>query len=373
MKALLVCMLMAGLVSPLVAGAATSDDRHGKTLSWRYTVRPGDTLINIAARYLAHVGQWPEIQRDNAIDDPSRLVPGMVLRIPVTMLRRAPADVVLENVSGDVRWRLPGGDWQMAGRGQRLSAGSFLETLAGASVLLRLADGGTVRLSANSSLEFDTLGAYAGGLMVDTRLRVQQGQAEVFANPDRGGGRYLRVYTPSAQAAVRGTQFRVGVDGGVTWQETLSGQVAVSAAGHRVSVLAGQGTVARRGERPLRPVVLLPAPVASSFPTYFEHSPVCFPLPALGAAKAWLGEVALDESFERVLLSERSEGAWLIFPDLPPGGYVLRLRGIDANGLHGLVTTHRFVVALLPESPSVVSQAHAPAGGHCCYRRFPKG
>ncbi|HPT50765.1 MAG TPA: FecR domain-containing protein [Accumulibacter sp.] len=365
---------MAALVlPPLVAGAATSDDRHGKTLSWRYTVRPGDTLINIAARYLAHVGQWPEIQRDNAIDDSSRLVPGTVLRIPVAMLRRAPADVVLENVSGDVRWRLPGADWQMAGRGQRLPAGSRLETLAGASVLLRLADGGTVRLSANSSLEFDTLGAYAGGLMVDTRLRLQQGQAEIFANPDRGGGRYLRIYTPSAQAAVRGTQFRIGVDGGVTWQETLSGQVAVSAAGRRVSVPAGQGTVARRGEPPLRPVTLPPAPETSGFPTHFGHSPVRFPLPALGAAKAWLGEVVLNESFDRVLFSERSDGEWLTFPDLPTGGYVLRLRGVDANGLQGRVSTHRFVVALLPASPSVVSQAHAPDGGHCCYRRFPKG
>lgn len=372
MKALAVCMLMAGIVSPL-AGAATSDERLGKTLTWRYTVKPGDTLINIAARYLVHVGQWPEIQRDNAIDDPARLAPGSVLRIPVTMLRRAPADVVLENVNGDVRWRLPGGDWQMAGRGQRLPAGSCLETLAGASVLLRLADGGTVRLSANSLLEFDTLGAYAGGLMVDTRLRVQQGQAEVFANPDRGGGRYLRIYTPSAQAAVRGTQFRVGVEGGVTWQETLSGQVAVSAAGRRVSVSAGQGTVARRGEPPLRPVVLLPAPETSGFPTHFEHLPVRFPLPVLGAAKAWLGEVALDESFERILLSERSEGAWLTFPDLPTGGYVLRLRGIDANGLHGLVTTHRFVVTSLEDPPLAVLQAHTPGGGYCGYPRFPKG
>ncbi|EXI81123.1 MAG: LysM domain protein [Candidatus Accumulibacter appositus] len=113
---------------------------------WRYTVRPGDTLIGIAERYLIQAWQWPRIQRDNKVDDPHRMLPGMVLRIPAAMLRRAPAEAIIATVTGVVRWRAAGSEWQPAASGQRLASGRALETLDDASVLLRLAavGGGSV-------------------------------------------------------------------------------------------------------------------------------------------------------------------------------------------------------------------------------------
>ncbi|HMX23629.1 MAG TPA: LysM domain-containing protein, partial [Accumulibacter sp.] len=72
---------------------------------WLYTVRRGDTLITVAARYLAQVERWPEVQRTNQITDPTRLIPGTILRIPAAMLRRQPAEVTVEASSGQVRWR----------------------------------------------------------------------------------------------------------------------------------------------------------------------------------------------------------------------------------------------------------------------------
>lgn len=73
----------------LAAPAAAEPSDPGP--EWRYTLRPGDTLIGVSARYLARPADWPRVQRHNRIANPYRLVPGSVLRIPLAWLRHAPA------------------------------------------------------------------------------------------------------------------------------------------------------------------------------------------------------------------------------------------------------------------------------------------
>jgi hypothetical protein len=347
------------LLAVAFAGGARAADQGEEVPVWRYTVRPADTLIGIAERYLSKPWQWPLIQRANKVDDPYRMLPGTVLRIPATMLRRAPAEATIATVSGEARWRAADGEWQPAVNGQRLASGSTLETLDDASVLLRLADGSKLLLSPNSRMVLDSLSVYADGLMVDARLRLQGGQTEVTADPDRRNNRHIQIQTPSAQAVVRGTRFRVGVEGDVSREETLRGRVGVSAAGRSVSVRRGQGTIARLGEPPIKPVPLLPAPDAASFPARFEQLPLRFPVPHLTGAVAWYGEIAPDPSFDRLLLSRTARGAALTFADLPNGEYVLRLRAADVNGLHGREVRHRFVVFARPFSPGLNSPGDA--------------
>jgi hypothetical protein len=349
-KLLLVVLLSVAL--PVAAAPPLGRDNMP---AWRYTVRPGDTLINIAERHLTDVGYWPAVQKANQVDDPYRLLPGTVLRIPASMLRRVPAAVTVETRNGAVRWRTATGDWQEASEGQRLAAGSTLETLDNASALLRLADGSRLLLSANSQIVFDALGAFAGGLMVDTRLRLQRGQGDITANPARRANQHLQIQTPAAQVVVRGTHFRVGVESDVTREETLFGLVGVSGAGRGVSVPRGRGTIARVGESPIKPVPLLGAPDVSALPTRFEYLPLRFPMPRLPGAAAWIAEVAPDPSFTRIVLSRSGRGDALTFPDLPNGEHVLRLRAIDLNGLQGIDALHRFVVFARPFPPGLNS------------------
>ena len=76
--------------------------------AWRYTVKPGDNLINIAARYFSRADQWPKVQKANNIADPNRILPGTVLRISPELLHKTPGEALLESVSGSVRWRSAG-------------------------------------------------------------------------------------------------------------------------------------------------------------------------------------------------------------------------------------------------------------------------
>lgn len=340
------------LVVSFAAGALAADASEEMPV-WRYTVRPGDTLIGIAERYLIQAWQWSRIQRDNKVDDTHRMLPGTVLRIPAAMLRRAPAEATIATVTGVARWRTAGGDWQQAASGQRLASGSALETLDDASVLLRLADGSTLLLSPNSQLVLDSLSVFADGLMVDSRLRLQQGQTDVSVDSEQRVDRHLQIRTPSAQAVVRGTRFRVGVGAEVSREETLRGRVGVSAAERSVSVGRGQGTIVRAGEPPIKPVPLLAAPDVGGLPARFEQLPLRFPVPQLMGAVAWFGEIAPDHSFDRLLLSKTASGAALTFSDLPNGDYVLRLRAADINGLQGFEALHAFVVFARPFSPAL--------------------
>lgn len=335
-----------------VPSAAAADRDTGMPV-WRYTVRPGDTLVNIAKRYLAKVDDWQAVQKANQVDDPYRLLPGTVLRIPAAMLRRSPAEVIIEASSGSVRRRHGGGDWEDAVSGQRVTAGSRLETLDDGSALLRLADGSKLQLSANSQLVFDTLGVFAGGLMVDTRLRLQRGHSEIASNPAHRRNQRLQIQTPSAQVVVRGTQYRVSVDEDATREATLAGLVAVSAAGRTVQVAKGRGTIARQGEAPIKPVALLAAPAVAGLPVLFEHLPLRFPLPPRPEAGEWHGWIAAAAAPEHSLLSKRTRASALTFADLPNGDYRLGLRAVHGNGLHGLEALHRFTVFARPFPPAL--------------------
>lgn len=340
------------LALPLPLNAAPTGGREEVPV-WRYTVKPGDNLINIAERYFARAEQWPKVQKSNRIADPHRILPGTVLRIPADMLRRAPAQAMLASVNGVVRWRGNDTEWQDAASGQQLVSGAALETQENSSALLILADGSRIVVSPNSQIVLDTLSLYADGLMADTRMRLQQGQADIQANPQQRSHQSLKIQTPSAQAVVRGTRFRLGVDDGATREETVEGLVMVSAAGVGVDVPKGRGTVAKTGQPPMRPVPLLPAADVAGLPARFERLPMRFPLPRFAGAVDWQGQVATDTTFERILLGKSARGDSLTFADLPNGDYVLRLRAIDANGLQGLDALHAFTVFARPFPPGL--------------------
>lgn len=339
--------------TPLQAGADALP-------SWQYTVRPGDTLIALAQRYLRDPAQWPIIQRDNHVANPRQIPPGTVLLFPVGLLREQPSSAQLVQAFGAVRWRAQASAaWQSAKPGQTLAAGAQVQAPEDGSAVIELANGTRLALQPGSMLSLDTLSLYADGLMADTRLRLQQGQLEIRDNPKRLPNQNLRILTPSAQAVVRGTQFRVSASAEATREETLAGAVDLQAAGAQVRVDAGLGSLVRAGQAPLPPAQLLAAPDVSAMPTLFEQLPLRFPLPEQAGAASWFGQILAENDPAHVLLQKTSSGKTLNFADLPNGRYVLRLRAMDANGLQGLDASHAFTVFARPFFPMLT----APAAG----------
>ncbi len=79
------CAIGLGLSPPAAKAQASSAPSDIAT----YVVRPGDTLYDLAERYMIRPGDALQVGRLNRIAEPRRLQPGTTLRIPVRQIGRA--------------------------------------------------------------------------------------------------------------------------------------------------------------------------------------------------------------------------------------------------------------------------------------------
>ena len=322
---------------------------------WRYSARPGDNLIQFADRYLINPDDWRVLQKLNAIKNPKNLQIGQVIRVPLMLVKQGPAAAEVALVSGQAGLLNAEGVMQTVIVGQQLQAGAQLATAQNSRLDVRFADGSIVTMQSNSTMKLDTLSMYSGGGMVDTKLRLQQGKVEVAANPKHVQGNQMQIMTPTAVAAVRGTHFRVTSDAESIKQETLDGNVALSAAGAEVAVKKGFGSLSEGGAPPLPPILLLAAPSTQTLPVKLSTLPLTFNMPAQSGAVAWVGQISRDAQFNSVLAENVSQGAALSFADVPDGQYYLKVRAKDVKGLEGYDATHTFDLNARPFAPNIVT------------------
>ncbi|MEF7616335.1 FecR domain-containing protein [Aquincola sp. MAHUQ-54] len=316
-------------------------------------VREGDTLWRLSNEVFAGPAAWREVARLNRLPDGNRIYPGQVLNVPQRLLRTDPVAARLVGVEGDVRV-----DGRPASAGTILGAGQALTTAGNASAVVELDDGSRVRVqpaseaglaqSARVGARPDDDGFFAG------TMRLVRGSLEVLA------ARLLRakpleVQSPTAVIGVRGTEYRVhhGDDLG-TRTEVLEGLVRADPAGRPeagvdVAMHYGAAVGGPAAAAVLRP--LPPGPALGELPGTFERPVVRFAVP--GEATALRVQVAHDERFERIVSDERlPAGAEVRIAGLPDGDWSLRVRRVDASGIEGLDSTHRFTLAARPEPPA---------------------
>lgn len=219
------------MLSPRVASAE----------DWVYTIRPGDELWSLAAKYCGSANYADELATHNSIADAAEIRPGSRLRIPVDWLVRAPAHAVVVDVEGDVALVAEEGDLALA-VGSLVHMGVIIRTRQG-SAAVRFADGSILRVAPDSEVLFNVLTVFGDTGMVDTHLRYLRGRGESQVVRQRTGSRF-RVATPSGVAAVRGTNFRVSVGDDKTLSETVTGSIDFIQPSATASVPAGFGVVA---------------------------------------------------------------------------------------------------------------------------------
>ncbi len=328
---------------------------------WRYSVRPGDNLIQFAQKYLLNSDDWRTLQTLNHIQNPKRMPLGLVLRVPLGLMKQLPASAEVVLTTGKAGILKTDDSVQSVAIGQQLGAGTILFTGDNSKLNIKLADGSIVSMQPNSTMKLDTLSMYSGGGMVDTKLRLQQGKLETEANPAHVKGNSMQIITPTAVAAVRGTKFRVSTDNTSIRQETLEGKVGLIAAGEEVGVAKGYGSLSEGGNAPLPPVLLLPAPATQGLANTLDKLPVVFNMAAQEGAVAWLAKVSPNAQFSVIAATDQTDpagqGNSLRFSDLADGHYYLKVRAKDGKGLEGYDAMHEFTLHARPFAPV----ANAPA------------
>ena len=320
---------------------------------WAYSVKQNDTFYSIYRQFLSKQSDIAQLSAHNHHKLTKRLLPGQVLKVPVSMLKKTPVQAQVLVASGEVS-SLPVNQLneQKLMKGHLLSQGDSIITGKYSVAKLGFPDGSVIDIQQNSHMVIQSSYQHAGKQTYVILLKLIKGRTEIGANPSHLNGNSMQILTPSAIAAVRGTTFRVRADKEVTMQETLSGKVTLASSGKEVLLEQGYGSVAEKDKVPSPPIALPNKPILSHLPTNIESQDnlVSFTLKSQMDANTWVCQLAGDAEFTQITNTQTIQTTALNFGKLAEGQYYLRIRAQGPQGLEGEDALHVFTVkqALIP-------------------------
>lgn len=346
-------------VSALFAVLALSVGVAGADDDYVYQVTRGDTLIGLTRTLLKNPADWGKVAAHNRMKSPNVITPGQRIRVPFSLLNSAlmPAEVV--HVEGEVKSAQSGGIASVLALGAKLAEGASVETGKNGYATLKLHDGSTVQVRADTRVQVEKSRSYAGVGIFDSLIKLASGRVESTVQKSNGLSSRQAIETPLATLSVRGTHYRATMDGQsrVTRGEVTEGAVVVAGAvagqGEGKSVSAGFGTVVDAARRVTDPVALLSAPDIAKLPALQERPLLRFSLPEVAGASAYRAQVSRDEAFNAVINETLSKSPDVRVAGIADGHYYLKVRAIDALGLEGRDATHVFTLKARPEPPLV--------------------
>lgn len=343
---------MSGMAAILLALASAVPIAPPPQAPVRYTVKSGDTLIALAARWFVRRDSWPEVQKLNRISDPIRLPVGKILSIPRALLKSEAVGAKVVAFRGLVT--LAG---QAPTMGAPVREGMAIATGDGGSVTVECVDGSRFTLPSHTQVGIARLRRLLLTGDLDRVFATSQGRGEWRVSPAPTPNSRFMVTTPVSVSAVRGTGFRVGYEGGAV-VGVVEGNVGVS--GNDVTratpIPKGKG-VAVTTTGVGTPVDLLPAPELQR-PGAVQSGPrLRFRVAPVPGARTYAFDVGTDAGMIDVLAQFRGSGGEVSFDGLPDGGYFIRAAATDPAGIDGFAQTWAFErLTLGPKPPESIGR-----------------
>nr|WP_281365405.1 FecR domain-containing protein [Parasphingorhabdus flavimaris] len=325
--------------------SAAQKSRDSEQIS--YIFKRGDTLFDLATKYLRKRSDYLAVQRINRIANPRQIPMGKSLLIPVYLLKYRPSEASLSAFRGDVSIAA-GGQNLTPVQGLDLEEGSRITTAARSFLTLQLEDGSRVSIPSNSNVRITRLRHILLTDSVDYEIAVDMGRLRSKVAPLQKKADRYRVRTPVAVSAVRGTDYRTRVDeiSGTAFSETVEGEVVVAAgeslnSGNLVAIPAGTGAAATatgalaKAELLPPPELLDPAKVQSDAALQFAVEP-------RASAIGHRIMIASDAGFVDIVAEGQEMGAVIELPAIPNGRYFAKVTALAADGFEGMPATYSF-------------------------------
>jgi len=330
--------LLCLLLLPLPARASES-----RTVEIR--VARHDTLIDLCKKYLKHPEKWQAIARLNRLAQPDRLSPGQTIAVPVEMLKAVPLEARVTFLKGTGFLKLTGGgEWLALHQGDVIRVGGSLKSGPESSIEVAFADGSQILLRENTEITVKV--AQQGMLHLLRVLYLEAGK--VIARVKKATGRDSRfeIETPSALAAARGTEYRVGLDEKATTRaELLESGINFSAMGETVPLGVEEGSVAKFREPPSPARKLLPPPDPVGLQGSYPESPLTLHFSAVEGASRYRAVLARDRGgMDTVKEGLIRPGEDFQASPEADGTYYVSASSIDSFGLEGRLSQPREVV-----------------------------
>ena len=291
------------------------------------------------------------MQKLNDIPRPRRLQPGTTLRLLPGWLKPHAERATLETASNEVKI-----NGKPAHDGDHLPEGTTVKTGPDSAALITLPDGTRLRIPSATEVRLERLRAYHGEKDLDAGFLLRHGGIE----PDSPGkrSRPLNIRTPSGNAAVRGTHFRVHAENKRSIVEVLRGQVAAGNKRSTTPVDAGQGAWFTAKDKPtVTPLPPAPELTTLSGRTWHETAPQ-LPLPARDAqTAAWHVEVSTRQDFGAMVLDTRTQAPAFTLPSRQDGPHFVRVSRISPTGIEGYAGLAEISILARPLPPKLQPQA----------------
>ncbi|QYD71930.1 FecR domain-containing protein [Paraburkholderia edwinii] len=349
----------------LLSGPASAQDAGTRTASATvtYVTQSGDSLYDIASRYLRDPRDWAALRSLNRVKASRRLQPGIELRLPVALLKKEPQSARIVATNGPAEHAYRENVFTPVSVGMTLGEGDRLRTGNNGFVTLELEDGSHLSLPQDSLIEIGTLRRTALTGAKDRVILLRRGEVDSEVTHATQPADRFQIRSPSVVAGVRGTRFRVNYDNDnrSTAVEVLDGAVGVDAAlalGGNIAppgqplqasaqlIRAKFGNVTDASGRVGVPVELLASPELANPGKVQDGKDVAFDLlPDLlpsGGARAYRVQIARDADLLDLMRDQRVRVPHTTFSDVPDGTYFVRVSAIDENGLEGLPQIYAF-------------------------------
>lgn len=328
----------------------------------RYVYQSGDTPELIQKSMLKPSKSWGDIAQYNNFD--SNRVPeaGSLLRIPHKWLRAENRTAQAMSVDGKV--------FVKRNRQTRMTPlkanvplmpGDEVLTRKG-SALLKMPDGSIVRLEPETSLVLNKLSQKASSTQNDTEMRLNKGGV-MGKIPKMTQGSEFKITTPSAVAAIRGTNFRLRTDPEGSKLEVLNGEVEFSHDHGDLSVGSGTGAIIKKQDAHINQKDLYEAPKRAFGAIEALHDmPIKLLWSEVPGADYYQFELkAITANLEEDIFAEL-DAPQITLDDLSAGSYQVSLSAVDKNGLRGYEDISQITVQghndvpqlLLPENSASV-------------------
>lgn len=332
-------VLLLGLLSSLLS-AQPSSQGDPANLEWRYVARTGDTPESIGARYLKPDVPWTDLLRHNRLPRAFQITEGTVVRIPVRWLLRETVSASIELRGATVERRsLHSHRFEPLSEGATIRVGDELRVSSGTAVLV-LPDNSRVRMLPAAHLRISELTRFGETGMHDHRLQLIKGRIENEVAPLQGPAGQFRVTLPGAIAAVRGTVFRVAVEGRQTLVEVDQGEVEIQTGRRQLQLRAGEGLALQAGGARRQD---LPPPPELELPARMEESPRRLQWEGIPEATGYRLRIQ-GESGQTPYLEAQSSEPSIELPALDNGVYILTLRSMGPQGFESADLRLRFEV-----------------------------
>lgn len=358
---------------------------------WLYTVRKGETLWGLCEKYTVVKDCWLKIGSYNGVTYPRIMPPGTRIKFPVTWLKVAPIPVTITFVRGQVDVLTASGEIEPAKVGRQVFIGDSVVALKGSATLL-FADGSISILGNDSTVKMDLLSVDDTSAIVDSRIVLERGTvstkvpkyqpAEHDALPDQSEAAQtvkklpqrrsrFQVTTPSAVAAVRGTDFSISASelGDEMRGAVYSGLISVHKNDVSPSVNSanlnndnamvernlpvGFGILVKKNEPLPQPVALLSAPILHD-KSELQALPLVISWENMVAAKSYSIRVLSGEDKSQLIFNTQlAETEWTS-TDLIEGCYTVLINAIDENDLLGHAAKLDVCVANKPKAVELV-------------------